>query len=92
MNVNNIIANLHNMSEDDVRKINQAAYDILNGKRKQQLKGMKSQLSVGMKVQFNGKTGTIFKINRTKCVVHVVGGPFGIERWNVPMSILTPVQ
>ena len=28
MNVNTIIAGLHMMSEDDVRKINQAAYDL----------------------------------------------------------------
>lgn len=92
MNVNTIISNLQNMSESDVRKINQAAYDILNGKRKQQLAAKKSELRVGMWVKFEGKTGVIHKVNRTKCVVAVKGGPFGIERWNVSMSMLTPVS
>jgi FKBP-type peptidyl-prolyl cis-trans isomerase 2 len=90
MNVNTIIAGLHTMSEDDVRKINQAAYDILNGQRKQRIAAKKRELYVGMEVQFQGKTGTIIKVNRTKCVVEVPGGPFGSQRWNVPMTMLTP--
>ena len=92
MNVNTIIAGLHMMSEDDVRKINQAAYDILNGARKQRIAAKKRELYVGMWVKFQGKTGVIRKVNRTKCVVEVRGGPFGSQRWNVPMTMLTPVS
>lgn len=92
MNVNTIIAGLHMMSEDDVRKINQAAYDILNGKRKQKIAAKKRELYTGMWVKFEGKTGVIRKVNRTKCVVEVQGGPFGSQRWNVPMTMLTPVS
>ena len=47
MNVNNIIAGLQNMSEDDVRKINQAAYDIISGARKQKIAAKKRDLCVG---------------------------------------------
>lgn len=92
MNVNTIIAGLHTMSEEDVRKINQAAYDILNGARKQKIAAKKRDLYVGMWVTFQGKKGVIRKVNRTKCVVEVSGGPFGSQSWNVPMTMLTPVS
>lgn len=92
MTVNSIIAGLHTMSEDDVRKINQAAYAILNGQRKQKIAAKKRELYAGMWVTFQGKKGVIRKVNRTKCVVEVSGGPFGTQRWNVPMTMLTPVS
>jgi len=92
MNVNNIIAGLQNMSEDDVRKINQAAYDIIIAARKQKIAAKKGELYVGMWVTFQGKKGVIRKVNRTKCVVEVSGGPLGSQSWNVPMTMLTPVS
>ena len=92
MNVNTIIAGLYTMSEDDVRKINNAAYDILNGARKKKIAAKKRELYVGMEVKFEGRTGIIRKVNRTKCVIEVPGGPFGSQRWNVPMTMITPVQ
>ncbi len=90
MNVNNIIAGLQNMSEDDVRKINQAAYDIIIGARKQKIAAKKKALCVGYTVSFdNGrKVGTITKIKRTKCVVDC--GGFG-NSWNVPLTMVTIV-
>lgn len=92
MTVNSIIAGLHTMSEDDVRKIKQAAYAILNGQRKQKIAAKKRELYAGMWVTFQGEQGVIRKVNRTKCVVEVSGGPFSTQRWNVPMTMLTPVS
>lgn len=37
MNVNNVITGLHDMSEDEIREIYQAAYDILNAKREERV-------------------------------------------------------
>ena len=88
--VDNIIAILDTYSDEDLRKLNQAAYNILNGKRKKKIAAKKSELYVGMEVKFDGRTGTIRKINRTKCVVEVPGGPFGSQSWNVPMTMVTP--
>lgn len=87
MNVNTIIAGLHMMSEDDVRKINQAAYDILNGKRKRSIAAKKRELYVGMRVKFEEYTGHIVKINRTKCRVQVPGCLF-----NVPITMIEPAE
>ena len=88
--VDNIISILDTYSDEDLRRLNQAAYDILNGKRKQKIAAKKSQLHVGMEVEFEGRTGVIHKVNRTKCVVAVEGGPFGTQHWNVPMTMITP--
>ena len=92
MKVNDIIGSLYSMSEDDVRKINAATYDILNGKRKARNKDAKSKLRVGMRVTFTGKygapeTGTIKRVNRTRCVVDTGG----FRTWTVPMTMLKPV-
>jgi len=92
--VDSIISILGEYSEEDLRKLNHAAYAILNGKRKQDIAQKKRALGVGYTVTFdNGtKTGKIVKINRTKCVVEVPrGGPFGSQRWNVPISMVEVV-
>ena len=89
MKVTDIIAALDNMTEHDVRKINQAAYSILNSQRKQKIAAKKRDLCVGHTVSFdNGrKVGKIVKINRTKCIVDC--GGLG-NSWNVPMTMVTP--
>jgi hypothetical protein len=90
--VDNIISILDTYTDEDLRRLNQAAYNILNGKRKETIAAKKRALCVGYTVSFdNGrKVGTIAKINRTKCVVDC--GGIG-NRWNVPLtqvSIVTP--
>ena len=87
MNVNTIISSLHAMSEEDVRKINEAAYGILHTSRRNKISQAKRSMHVGQQVSFGDfpkRTGTIVKINRTKCVVVVGGGC----RYNVPITMI----
>ena len=76
MNVNTIIAGLHVMSEDEVRKINQAAYDILNGARKKKIAAKKRELYTGMWVKFEGKT----------CLLYTSPSPRDRTRSRMPSS------
>ena len=85
--VKDIISSLYGMTDSEVRMINQAAYNILNDKRKAEVREAKRKLHPGMQVTFRGRTGTIVKINRTKCVVDT--GEF--RRWNVPITMVSPV-
>ena len=90
--VKDIISSLYSMTDSEVRMINNAAYNILNNKRKRDLADKKSTLNVGMRVKFRGKggypeTGTITKVNRTRCVVDTGG----FRQWTVPISMLSPV-
>ena len=91
MNVNTVLSAMHAMSEEDVRKINEAAYTILKTARDNKIRQTKRGLHVGMSVTFgpafNKRTGVIEKINRTKCVVDT-GGIGG--RFNVPITMLKP--
>ena len=82
--VDNIISILGTYSDEDLRRINQAAYNILNAKRKDTIAEKKRNLFVGMEVTFGTHRGTIVKINRTKCVVDTGG----MRQWNVPMTMI----
>ena len=92
MNPNQIINALYAMDTADVRRINEAAYSILKGKRNQENRAAKSKLHVGQSVKFQGKhgyslTGTIKKENRTRCVVDTGD----LRNWTVPMTMLEVV-
>lgn len=75
-------------SDRELRDLNGTIVNRLNAKRKKDIAAAKRNLFVGMEVTFQGRRGKIQKINRTKCVVEVPGGPFGSQRWNVPMTML----
>jgi hypothetical protein len=92
VNINEIIGALHSMDEADVRRINQAAYAILKQKRSRLNREAKNNMHVGATVTFRNKwgiteTGTIKKVNRTRCVVDT--GQY--QQWTVPMTQLTVV-
>mgnify|MGYP003118858096 CR=1 FL=1 len=85
--VKNIINALYGMSDSEVRLINNAAYNILNEKRKRDIREAKRTLHVGMEVTFGHHRGKIVKVNRTRCIVDT--GGFG--NFTVPMTMITPV-
>ena len=92
MNPTDIINALYSMDPSDVRRINEAAYGILKDQRSSEIRAAKSKLRVGQKVKFRGKagysiTGTIKKVNRTRCVVDT--GDY--RNWTVPMTMLEVV-
>ena len=92
MTPNQIINALYAMDTADVRRINEAAYSILKSQRNQENREAKRKLYVGQQVKFRGKhgyslTGTIKKVNRTRCVVDTGD----LRNWTVPMTMLEAV-
>ena len=92
MTTTEIIAALETLSLEEVREVNQAAYKILKSERSNKVHAAKLKLRSGMKVSFVDKqgyrlTGTIKKVNRTRCVVDTGG----YRNWTVPMTMLTAV-
>jgi hypothetical protein len=90
MTTTEIIAALGTLSLADVREVNQAAYKILKSERSNKVHAAKLKLARGMKVSFLDKqgyrlTGTIKKVNRTRCVVDTGG----YRTWTVPMTMLS---
>ncbi len=75
-------------TDRELRDINKTIVNILKADRKKKVAKAKQSLHVGMEVNFGHQSGKIVKINRTKCVVDT-GGIRG--RWNVPMTMCTPV-
>ena len=73
-------------TECEMRDINGTIVNILKADRRTKVAAAKLKFRVGDKVTFQHKTGTITKINRTKCVVDC--GGIGM-RWTVPMTMLT---
>ena len=93
---NQIISALSSLSIDDVRAINEAAYNISKADRTIEIASAKRKLYVGQKVEWNGKyghnSGTIVKVNRTKCIVEVTYPTSGgTQKWTVPMTMLKAV-
>ena len=72
-------------TDRELRDINGTIVNILKADRKVKVAEAKAKFKVGDKVKFQHMTGTIKKINRTKCVVDT-GGLRG--QWNVPMTML----
>ena len=87
MSVNEILRALSCMDDADVRRVNQAAYNILNTKRKAKVREAKRHLFVGMEVTFGQHRGTIVKVNRTRCIVDTGG----FRNFTVPMTMIKPV-
>ena len=85
--VKNIISSLYSMTDSEVRMINNAAYNILNDKRKRELAEKKRELHVGMEVTFGHHKGRIVKVNRTRCIVDTGG----FRNYTVPMTMIKPV-
>ena len=90
--VEQILSALNTMDPSDVRRVNTRAYDILKQKRRVEVAQAKRALHVGMDVQWHGQygpqSGTIIKVNRTRCVVKVPGE---YRNWTVPMTMLSAV-
>ena len=84
MTLNEILRALPNLSHDEVRKVNEHAYKILKTVRTDKNRKAKNKLRVGMKVRFGFHTGTITKINRTRCIVDTGG----FRNFTVPMTMI----
>jgi co-chaperonin GroES (HSP10) len=74
-----------NFTDREMRDINGTIVNILKADRRTKIAAAKRNFRVGDVVTFQHKTGTIKKINRTKCVVEC--GGIG-NRWTVPMTML----
>ena len=72
-----------NFTDREMRDINGTIVNILKADRRAKINEAKRNFRVGDVVTFQHKTGTITKINRTKCVVDCGG-----MRWTVPMTML----
>jgi hypothetical protein len=75
------------MDDAEVRRVNEAAYTILNTKRKAKVREAKSKLYVGMEVTFGHHKGRIVKVNRTRCIVDTGG----FRNFTVPMTMIKAV-
>ena len=71
-------------TEHELQDINSTIVSILKADRKAKVAKAKAKFKVGDKVKFQHMTGTIKKINRTKCVVDTGG----LRSWSVPMTML----
>tara|TARA_R100001509_G_scaffold146926_2_gene104123 strand:+ start:335 stop:658 length:324 start_codon:yes stop_codon:yes gene_type:complete len=87
------IGDLHDMSMEELRELNENVVHVIKHKRKLAAKMMKQQLNEGDEVYWiSHKTnkrvdGRILKVNRTKC--KVIANDSG-ARWTVPMTMLKP--
>ena len=92
MNIQEIYNALDSFSINELRELNEAVVHTVKAKRQQQSAIKKLSLSVGDKVEWNGRQGhqqgTITKINRTKCKVAV--GDMHI--WTVPINMLNKCE
>ena len=94
---NQIISALSSLSIDDIREINEAAYNISKADRTIEIAKAKRKLYVGQTVEWNGKyghnSGRIVKVNRTKCVIETGtgSGPYDSQKWTVPMTMLKAI-
>tara|TARA_R100000406_G_scaffold23452_2_gene14904 strand:+ start:10155 stop:10478 length:324 start_codon:yes stop_codon:yes gene_type:complete len=84
---------LHDMTMEELRELNENVVHVIKHKRKLAAKLMKEQLNEGDEVYWishrtNKRVdGRILKVNRTKC--KVIANDDG-ARWTVPMSMLKP--
>ena len=85
MNIKDILSHIDTLPLDDLRKLNEATYKILKSNSRALTRLAKSKLCAGQKVRFGSQTGTITKVNRTRCIVDT-GGIRG--RYTVPMTML----
>jgi len=87
-----IISAIANLSSADVRRVNAASYAMAVSKGRFDAAVKKDKLKVGMKVCWTGKngytTGTIFKVNRVKCIVETSNN----GKWTIPMTMLSEVK
>ena len=70
---------------EELQQLNKAIVAELNADHKKKVAAAKQKFKVGDKVKFKHMSGTIIKINRTKCVVDT--GDF-MGRYSVPMTML----
>ncbi|OUU74756.1 MAG: hypothetical protein CBC29_06395 [Methylococcaceae bacterium TMED69] len=78
-------------TDRELRDLNGTIVNILKSKRSAATRAAKSKLFPGMKVKWNGRkgfqTGTIIRVNRTRCEVDTGG----YRNWTVPMTMLEAV-
>ena len=75
-------------TDRELRDINGTIVNHLKRKRSAATREAKKKLRAGMKVKWNGRkgfqTGTIVRVNRTRCEVDTGG----YRNWTVPMTML----
>ena len=86
---------LNRMNTTELREVNTYVVALIKGQRKADAAVMRTTLSVGDRVSYDGRKGytegTVTKVNRTKCIVRA-DGDAAYQTWNVPMSMLTKLQ
>ena len=90
MDLNQVIRILNTFNEDELVSLNRAVVDQIKSQRSAQAAINRHLFRVGDVVSWNGRAGVnegkITKVNRKKAIITV-----GIERWNVPLNMLTAV-
>ena len=93
MNLAEIYDALEYLTVDELRNLNEAVIHTVKAKRQQQASIKKLSLSVGDKVEWTGKnghtTGTIIKINRTRCKVKQADS---FTTWTIPINMLSKCE
>ena len=90
MNLNQVIRILNTFNEDELVSLNRAVVDQIKSQRSAQAAINRHLFKAGDTVRWEGRhgpsEGKITKVNRKKAIITV-----GIERWNVPLNMLTAV-
>ena len=87
---------LNRMNTTELREVNTYVVALIKGQRKADAVVMRATLSVHDRVSWDGRKngyteGTVAKVNRTRCEVHIDGEP-AWQTWSVPMNMLTKLQ
>ncbi len=91
MTLTNILNNLSQLSETELRTLNRAACNQLKANRNAESARKRDLFSPGDHVQWNGRmghtVGVIIRIKRKKAIVEVGG----FQNWDVPLAMLSAV-
>lgn len=89
--VKDVLQNLTQLTDDELRKINAAVIDQLKSNRNASAVAKRHTLSAGDRVSWNGRNGytegTIVRVKRKKAICDVGHG----RNWDVPLGMLTAV-
>ena len=89
--VKDVLQNLAQLTDDELRKINAAVIDQLKFNRNADAVAKRHTLKAGDRVSWNGRNGytegTIVRVKRKKAICDVGYG----RNWDVPLGMLTAV-
>jgi len=90
--VKDVLQNLTQLTDDELRKINAAVINQLKSNRNRKAAVNRAAFEAGDRVKFNGRAGategTIVRVKRKKAIVSVDTGRLP-GNWDVPLGMLS---